>query len=53
MIADVSRTTYVTEGGREDMMRKPRPWWVTTTGTVNVAILAAVILFIVWATFFR
>jgi hypothetical protein len=35
------------------MMRGPRRWWVKRTGTVNVALVAALLLFIVWATFFR
>jgi hypothetical protein len=35
------------------MMREPRPWWVKRTRAVNAAIVAAILLFIVWATFFR
>jgi hypothetical protein len=35
------------------MMREPRPWWVRRTGTINIAMVAAVLLFILWATFFR
>jgi hypothetical protein len=35
------------------MMREPRPWWVKRTGTVNLVIVAALLLVIVWATFFR
>lgn len=41
------------EGGYEAMMREPQPWWVKRTRAVNVSIVAAVLLFLVWATFFR
>jgi hypothetical protein len=35
------------------MMREPRPWWAKRTGNINIAIVCAVLLFIVWATFLR
>lgn len=35
------------------MTREPRPWWVKETTIVNGAIVAVVLLFILWATFFR
>jgi hypothetical protein len=35
------------------MMREPKPWWAKRTGTVNYAIVGALLLFILWATFFR
>jgi hypothetical protein len=34
------------------MMHEPRPWWVKRTGTVNFAIVTALLLLILWATFF-
>jgi hypothetical protein len=41
------------EGGQETMMREPRPWWAKRTGNVNLAIVGAVLLLVLWATFFR
>jgi hypothetical protein len=35
------------------MMREPKPWWVKRTGAVNLAIVVALLLFILWATFFQ
>jgi hypothetical protein len=35
------------------MMREPKPWWVKRTGAVTFAMVSAILLFIVWATFFR
>lgn len=29
-----------------------RPWWFRRTGQVNAAIVVALLLFILWATFF-
>jgi hypothetical protein len=35
------------------MMREPRPWWVKRTGTVNVAIVVLLLLFLLGATYFQ
>jgi hypothetical protein len=35
------------------MMREPRPRWVKKTATINYAIVGAILLFILWTTFFR
>ena len=35
------------------MMREPKPWWAKRTGSVNVAIVAVVTMFILWATLLR
>jgi hypothetical protein len=34
-------------------MTRVKPWWYRRTGQVNGAIVAALLLFILWATFFR